>query len=407
MERKSALVYNPPFPRSYSREMLVFEHGEGVYLYDTDGKRYLDFGAGIAVNALGYGREDLAETAASQMRKLIHTSNLFTSEPTLALASRLVALGNFAAVHFGNSGTEANEAALKFARLYASRTKGKGHTKLLCFEDGFHGRTMGSLSVTANRGYQEPFEPLVPHVSTLPFNDPVRLLSTLDSSFSAVIVEVIQGEGGLHTMSREFASALNDSCRRHDVILIADEVQTGLARAGFAIASQGFGLEPDIVTLAKPLAGGLPLSATLIPQRINDLLQVGDHGSTFGGGPVTAAVSNRVLDTILDAEFLAEIRHKSQLLESGLARLQSAHDFLGELRGAGLLRGIVVDDRRTPPVADLIAAARAKGLVLLRSGKNVMRIAPPLVITADQIEEGLDILGQVFVDMTDRSVESS
>lgn len=407
MERKNGVVYNPPFPRSYSREMLVFDRGEDVYLYDTEGNRYLDFGAGIAVNALGYGREDLAETAAAQMRKLVHTSNLFTSEPTLTLASRLVTLGNFAAVHFGNSGTEANEAALKFARLYASRRKGKGHAKLLCFEDGFHGRTMGSLSVTANHAYQEPFEPLVPGVEVLPYNDPDRLLETLDSSFAAVIVEVVQGEGGLRTMIPEFASALNESCRRHDVILIADEVQTGLARTGFAIASQGFGLEPDIVTLAKPLGGGLPLSATLIPRRIDELLQVGHHGSTFGGGPVTAAVSNRVLDLILDAEFLAEVRRKSQLLESGLMRILSTHDPLEELRGAGLLRGIAVDDRRTPPIADLIAAARAKGLVLLRSGKNVIRIAPPLVITPDQIAEGLNILEEVFAVMTDGSLRSS
>ncbi len=396
MERKRAIVYDPPLPHSYSREMLVFDRGEGIYLYDVEGKRYLDFGAGIAVNALGYGREDLAEVAATQMRKLIHTSNLFTTEPTLRLASRLLSLGDFDAVHFGNSGTEANEAALKFARLYAFRTRGAGHAKLLCFDNGFHGRTMGALSVTPNPAYKEPFEPLVPEVEVLPYNDPDTLAATLDASYAGVIVEVVQGEGGLRVMSQEFAAALNEACSRHDVMLIADEVQTGLGRTGFALASEGFGLEPDIVTLAKPLGGGLPLSATLIPAKINTLLQVGDHGSTFGGGPVTAAVSNTILDALLDPEFLIEIQHKSQVLEQGLEELRSGSDLVVELRGTGLLRGLALDPEKAALSAEILQAARAKGLVLLRSGKNVIRIAPPLIITPEQIQEGIHFLDQVL-----------
>ncbi|HUX22476.1 MAG TPA: aspartate aminotransferase family protein [Spirochaetia bacterium] len=399
MERKKSYVYDPPFPKSYSRELLIFDRGEGVYLVDEEGNRYLDFGAGIAVNALGYGREDLAETAAAQMRKLIHTSNLFTSEPTIKLAERLVALGGFAAAHFGNSGTEANEAALKYARLYAFRTRGAGHSKFLSFDSAFHGRTMGALSVTPNPTYQEPFEPLVPGVEVLPYNDPDKLAAALDSSYAGVIVEVIQGEGGLRTMSRAFAEALNETCRRHDVMLIADEVQTGLGRVGYPLASELFGLEPDIVTLAKPLGGGLPLSATLLPPKVNDLVQVGDHGSTFGGGPVTAAVSNRVLDTVLDAGFLMEVRKKAVLLEEGLQKILSSSGIVSELRGSGLLRGLVLSDRANLQVSDVVSAARAKGLVTLRSGKNVLRIAPPLVISHEQIAEGLSILTQVLSEL--------
>ena len=392
MEQKDSIVYNPPLPNNYSKELLVFDRGDGVYLYDVEGTRYLDFGAGIAVNALGYGREDLAAAAAAQMRKLIHTSNLFTSEPTLTLAQRLVELGDFSAVHFGNSGTEANEAALKYARLYAYRRRGANHSKFMSFDSGFHGRTMGALSVTANPAYQEPFEPLIPGCEVLPYNDPEKLLSTLDEGYAAVIVEVVQGEGGLRVMTPEFAAALNQACRKHDVMLIADEVQTGLGRTGYRLASEGFGLEPDIVTLAKPLGGGLPLSATLLPAKVNDLVRPGDHGSTFGGGPVTAAVSNRILDTILDAGFIEEIRKKARVLDEGLKRIAGSNPMVEGLRGAGLLRGLSIAESSAKQVADVLAEARKNGLIVLKSGSNVVRIAPPLVITREQIEEGLNLL---------------
>jgi len=395
MERKQAIVHDAPLPRQYSQDLLVFDHGSGVHLYDVAGNGYLDFGAGIAVNALGYGREDLAEIAASQMRKLVHTSNLFTSEPTLKLVAMLKATGNFQAVHLGNSGTEANEAALKYARLYSHRKKGPGKSKYLCLEGAFHGRTMGALSVTPTAHYQEPFAPLVPGVVVAPFNDPEHLTRVLDDTFAGVIVEVVQGEGGLRVMTREFARALNEACARYDVILIADEVQTGLGRTGYRYASEWIGLEPDIITLAKPLGGGLPLSATLIPEKINALLKSGDHGSTFGGGPVQAAVSAKVLEIVLDSAFLEEVRAKAEVLDAGLKQLAERSDSIHELRGQGMLRGIVIDPGRGN-AADLIAKARDNGLVILRSGANVLRIAPPLVITPEQIEEGVAILEAIL-----------
>ncbi|MFP4374107.1 MAG: aspartate aminotransferase family protein [Spirochaetaceae bacterium] len=397
----SATTGDLPFPKNYASELLALERGAGVYVEDTDGTRYLDLGAGIAVNALGYGRHDLAEIAQEQMRKLIHVSNLYTTRPALELGRALVGSTpstqgkRFAAVHFGNSGAEANESALKYARLYAGATKGPGHHRFLTFSNGFHGRTMGSLSVTANAKYRTKFEPLVPGVEVAPFNDPDALEKTLDESFAGVIVEVVQGEGGLRVMTREFARALNELTAEYDVMLIGDEIQTGLGRTGFLYGSTAVGLEPDIVSLSKPLAGGLPLSATLIPAKVNDILQVGDHGSTFGGGPVTTAVARRVWDIVSDLEFLARVRVAAEHLERGLAHIVERFGFITGTRGLGMLRGLEVaapEDRTAEIMSRILAAARENGLLILKSGGNIIRIAPPLVITADEIDRGLGLL---------------
>lgn len=397
----SATTGDLPFPKNYASELLALERGAGIYVEDTDGTRYLDLGAGIAVNALGYGRLDLAEIAHDQMQKLIHVSNLYTTRPALDLGRALIASTpstqgkRFAAVHFGNSGAEANESALKYARLYASATKGPDHHRFLTFSHGFHGRTMGSLSVTANAKYRAKFEPLVPGVEVAPFNDPEALENVLDESFAGVIVEVVQGEGGLRVMTREFARALNELTAKYDVMLIGDEIQTGLGRTGYLYGSEAVGLEPDIVSLSKPLAGGLPLSATLIPARVNDILHVGDHGSTFGGGPVTTAVARRVWDIVSDLEFLAQVRVTAEHLEQGLARLVERFDFITGTRGLGMLRGLEVaapEDRTAEIMSRILAVARENGLLILKSGGNIIRIAPPLVITADEIDRGLGLL---------------
>jgi len=386
------MVHNPPLPRNYAPDFLEIERGQGVYVEDRDGNRYLDFGAGIAVNALGYGREDLAKIAYDQMRKIIHTSNLYTTRPTVELAQKMTADGRFAAVHFGNSGAEANEAALKYARLYAHRTRGPGHHRLLCLQNAFHGRTMGALSVTPNAHYQEPFAPLLAGVEVIPFNDVEALEKTLDGSFAAVICEVVQGEGGLLSMTKEFAASLNRQCRKHEVMLIADEIQTGMSRTGFFYASESVGLEPDIITLAKPLAGGLPLSATLIPAKINNLLSPGDHGTTFGGGPVTTAVAGHVWDLVSAPDFIAGVRESATYLREKLETPRRRYPALGPLRGLGLLIGMPVgpdEERGAELVPKLLAAARDERLLLLRSGRNVIRIAPPLVISKSEIDEGI------------------
>jgi acetylornithine/N-succinyldiaminopimelate aminotransferase len=426
MNDKAALIKGHPLPNCFSPELLMISRGEGVWLEDGAGRRYLDFTGGIAVNALGYGREDLADIACRQMKKLVHISNLYITEPALELANKMIAQGaseaqgtregrggserpqagsadQIQAVQFLNSGSEANETALKYARLYAHRTKGEGHHKLLSFSGSFHGRTMGALSVTPNAKYQTPFLPLVPGVETGEYNDVAALEEALDETFAGVIVEVIQGEGGLAGMTREFAAALNRLCRKHDVILIADEVQTGLSRTGTFYASWGIGLEPDIITLAKPLAAGLPLSAVLIPKKINSLLHVGDHGTTFGGGPVTTAVASKVWDILSNPQFIDQIRKNGEYLAGKLEALAGKYSFLGGVRGRGLLLGIEVLQERLSRGSDtaeimpsLLAAFREEGLLILRSGANILRIAPPLVIGREEIDTGITIMARVF-----------
>jgi acetylornithine/N-succinyldiaminopimelate aminotransferase len=403
--RPPAQVTGHPLPKCFADQLLVLRRGRGVRLQDRAGRWYLDFTGGIAVNALGYGRADLARVAARQMRRLTHTSNLFTSEPLLELGAKMLASGGsagggFAAVQFLNSGSEANETALKYARLYALRRKGAGCHRLLSFTGAFHGRTLGALSLTPTAKYQDPFRPLVPGAETAPYNDPGALERVLDRSFAGVIVEVVQGEGGLSSMSPEFAGALNRLCARHDVILIADEVQTGLGRTGALFASRALGLEPDIITLAKPLAGGLPLAAALLPAKVNELVHVGEHGTTFGGGPVTTAVASRVWDVVSDPGFLAAVRDKGDHLRGRLQGLAAGFPFLGEVRGRGLLLGLVVNLEALPPAEDpmggLLAACQAEGLLLLRAGANVLRFAPPLVITKKEIDEGISRLARAL-----------
>lgn len=432
MSRDTAWIKEHPLPKCFSPELLMISKGDGVWLEDAAGRRYLDFTGGIAVNALGYGREDLAEIACRQMKKLVHISNLFITEPALELATKMVARGahkahgvrraqgareasgDFQAVQFLNSGSEANETALKYARLYALRRKGEGHHKLLCFTGSFHGRTMGALSLTPNPKYQTPFLPLVPGVEVAEYNDVDALEKTLDESFAGVIVEVIQGEGGLAGISREFAAALNQLCRKLDLILIVDEIQTGLSRTGSFYASTEVGLEPDIITLAKPLAAGLPLSAVLIPEKINTLIHVGDHGTTFGGGPVTTAVASKVWDILSNPRFIAQIRDKGEYLAEKLEALAKEHSFLGGLRGRGLLQGIEVLQERLPQSAEnadampaLLQAFREEGLLILRSGQNILRIAPPLIIGTEEIDTGIAIMARVFDKLDSGEIELS
>ena len=398
MEMKHAdpgIDSNLPYPPQYGSELLVISRGRGAWLQDIAGRKYLDFAGGIAVNALGYGRADLAKTAYRQMRRLNHVSNLYATEPALALARLMLAKGpwKFSSVYFGNSGTEANEAALKYARLYALRTRGAGHEKILCFSGAFHGRTLGALSCTPSPKYQDPYKPLLPGVVVAPYNDAEGLRKVLTDEFAGVIVEVIQGEGGLASMTPAFAQALNEACRKTGAQLIVDEVQTGITRTGTFFASEGVGLQPDMITLAKPLAGGLPLAAVLIPEKINEQIHLGDHGTTFGGGPVTTAVAMKVWQTVSAPGFLPHIKAMGEVLRTGLEGLKGRRSSVGELRGRGLLQGFEYNGGE---VKDLLARLQAKGLLVLRSGTNVVRIAPPLVIGEKEIQKGIDIIEEAL-----------
>ena len=407
MQRNGALVTEHPMPGVFTPELLVLERGQGCRVQDAAGRSYLDFGAGIAVNALGYGRADLAAAAADQMRKLVHVSNLYATEPALALAEKLIASAprraGITRVQFTNSGSEANETALKYARLLARRRGRADKQRIACFSGGFHGRTMGALSCTPSEKYQQPFAPLVPGVTALPYDDAAAARAALDDGFCAVIVEVVQGEGGLEVMSRGFADTLNELCRRHRIMLIADEVQTGLSRTGKLYASDLVGLEPDLITLAKPLGGGLPLAATLIPAAVDAELHVGDHGTTFGGGPVTCAVGNLVWDIVAAPEFTAAVAARGRRLRAGLERLAAASPRLGAVKGAGLLAGVTVtgEVEGAPAIAKLVPALRAAGLLALRSGDDVLRLAPPLIIEPAELDEGLAIIERVSGALAD------
>ena len=393
-----------PFPPQYGERLMVMSRGEGCYLYDRSGREYLDMASGIAVNSLGYGREDLTLAARVQMERLVHVSNLFATEPQLELARAILRsarlLGDFRSLHFGNSGTEANEAAIKYARLYARRKKGLRRSRLIAFSRGFHGRTLGSLSLTANESYREPFGALLPDVEFLPFND-VGALGALGEDVAAVIVEPVQGEGGLRRVEEGFARELNGLCRRHGVVLIADEVQTGVGRCGELFASGCVGLEPDVITLAKPLAGGLPLSATVLGAAVHDVVRMGDHGSTFGGGPVTASVGLRVWELLSEPGRLAECRRKGELLGGLLGGVLDGLGLPGEVLGLGMLRGLRIDlpECDSGWCRDLIAAVREAGVLVLRSGLNVIRFAPPLLMEDNLLREGVErfcgVLGRI------------
>jgi len=404
-------IHNPPFTKNYGDTFLIFKAGKGAWLQDIDGKKYLDFGSGIAVNSFGHGRKDFAKIVATQMKTLAHTSNLFTSFPTLNLAARLVATTPltasesgtpvepyFAGVHLGNSGSEANETALKYARIYAKRKDNPNGHKILAFKNSFHGRTMGALSATWTEKYRFPSEPLVPGVEFIGFNDLEALNATLNSDFCAVIVEPIQGEGGLCPMTREFAASLNQLCAKYDVCLIADEIQTGLGRTGTFYASEQMGLQPDIICLAKPLAGGLPASATLVRQKIHHQIHAGDHGGTFGGNPVVAALACHILNLVQADSFLPGVQAIAQQLRTGLTALQKHFPFLGALRGAGMLIGIEINHPGTLEsgspelLASLIDCCKQQGLIVLRSGTNILRLAPPLTLTATDADKGLALL---------------
>lgn len=405
MQRNGALVSGHPMPGVFSSELLVLDSGKGCRVKDISGRTYLDCGAGISVNALGYGRRDLAAIAAAQMSKLTHVSNLYTTEPTLTLASKLVASVprnlDITKVQFTNSGSEANETAIKYARLFSRRNNKDNKYKIACFTGGFHGRTMGALSCTPVDKYQNPFAPLVPGVISVPYNDVDSIRNTLDKTFCAVIVEVVQGEGGLETISADFAQELNRLCRRHEIILIADEVQTGLSRTGSLYASSLVGLEPNVITLAKPLGGGLPLAATLIPGSIESELAIGDHGTTFGGGPVTCAVGNLVWDTVAAPEFIAMVQERGNQLHRGLQKLAEKSAPLKEIRGRGLLAGVRVTGvvEGAPMLTKLIPALTDAGLLTLRSGDDILRLAPPLVISEEEIDEALNIIGTVTTSL--------
>lgn len=373
--------------QTYRRADVVLERGEGVYLFDSDGRRYLDFMSGIAVAALGHADPAVTAAVTEQAATLTHVSNLFYTAPQVGLARRLVTHSFADRVFLTNSGAEAIEGALKFARKWA-RGRGAGKHEIVAFGGSFHGRTMGALSITYKAAYREPFAPLVPGVCFAPFNDLDAARAVISDATCAVVVEPVQGEGGIHAATPAFLRGLRELCDEHEALLIFDEIQCGLGRTGRLWAHEATGIMPDIMTLAKPLANGLPIGAILLTEDVAAAVGYGEHGSTFAGGPVVCRAAEVVFDRVSEPAFLAAVAENGAYLRRRLGELNSSR--VVEVRGMGLLVGVELNE----PAAPIIAAARQRGLLVINAGENVLRIAPPLIVGREHIDEAVAILGE-------------
>jgi predicted acetylornithine/succinylornithine family transaminase len=372
----------------YDRDLVIVS-GKGARVTDADGRSYLDFAAGIGVNGLGYGDPKVVSAIRKQARRLVHASNLYYNPIVQTLADRLAGLAFPSKVFFSNSGTESVEAAMKFARRIGGPS---GRTEFVAFERGFHGRTMGALSMTWNEKYRAPFEPLVPGVKFCPWDDLKAAASAIGSKTAAVFIEPVQGEGGLRVAPPEFLQGLADICREQGALLVSEEVQCGLGRTGKLFAYQHAGIRPDMLTLAKPLGGGLPLGAVLLKEELAAAIAVGDHGSTFGGNPVAAAAALAVLDRLTAPKFLDKVTEKGVLLRRGLNLLARKYPAVTEVRSAGLMVGIELQAAALP----VVKALRERGILVTRAGDNVVRLLPPLVVKRKDIRAFLAALDEVL-----------
>ena len=376
----------------YKRAPIELVRGEGVELFDADGRAYLDFTAGIAVNALGYGDDGLREALRAAADGLIHVSNLFRTAPGEQLAARLVELSFADQVFFCNSGAEANEGAFKFARKWARSTVGAAKTDIIALRGAFHGRLFASLAATDRPSYRAPFRPLAGGVSIVE-RDIEDLAIVLDAeTVAAVILEPVQGEGGVRVLDRGFIRELHALTRERQVALIFDEIQCGMGRTGSLFAYEQIGVEPDMLTLAKPIAGGLPMGAVLLSNRIASTINAGEHGTTFGGGPFVASVALHVLERVSDPALLSHVASAGQWVGDHLRGISERTGRVRAIRGIGFMWGIDVGE----PAGEVVARARDAGLLLLTAGDHTVRLLPPLVTTRDDLARGLAILEQVI-----------
>ncbi|MBF4695242.1 aspartate aminotransferase family protein [Fusibacter sp. Q10-2] len=375
---------------TYGRFPICFESGEGLYLKDTAGKVYLDFVAGIAVNLLGHGDKQYAEVLKKQAESLVHVSNLYWNAQNIKLAQTLTSVSGLDKAFFCNSGAEANEAALKFARIYGENEK----YEIITMSNSFHGRTMGALALTGQTKYQASFSPLLPGVKYVPFNDSEALKSTIGDQTVAIMVEVIQGEGGIVEITPEFAKTISELCVEKNLLLIVDEVQTGIGRTGQYFGYQNYGLKPDVVSCAKGLGGGFPIGATLVSEKVAQKLTPSCHASTFGGTALASAASNYVLGEIESRHLLDNVNEMGQYLQEQLLTIQSQFDVIKAVKGKGLIQGIEIDD--TLPTSKIVNSAIEKGLLLVGAGHQVIRFVPPLIVEQKHIDEMIGILKSVL-----------
>ncbi len=373
---------------TYRRFPVVLERGEGAYLYDTEGKQYLDFAAGIAVCGLGYGNTELNDAVKAQMDRLTHTSNLYYNTTCGEAAKALKDACGMDRVFFTNSGTESNEGALKAARKYAFEQH-SGRQDFIAMTHSFHGRSMGALSVTAGEKYRAPYEPLIPGVSFAEFNDLDSVRSLVTDKTCAIILEPVQGEGGIHVADREFLEGVREICDENDILLLYDEIQCGMGRTGSMFAWQYFGVKPDILTMAKAIGSGFPVGAFAMTEKVAEKsLGYGDHGTTFGGNPLACAAVTKTLEIYAREDIPGHVRDVGAYLTAKLDQLVDAEDVFEERRGLGLIQGLKCKE----PVGTIIDRARDEGLLVISAEENVLRIVPPLIITKAQVDEAVEKL---------------
>ena len=378
---------------TYNRYQVVLDHGDGVYLYDYDGKEYLDFVSGIAVFALGYHYGDYDDALKNQIDKLMHTSNYYYNVPAVEAARKIKEASGMDRVFFTNSGAEAIEGALKAARKYAYLKDGTTDHEIIAMEHSFHGRTFGALSVTGNPHYREAFEPMIGNIKFAELNNFQSVLDNATDKTCAIIMETVQGEGGLIPANEEFLKAVRALCDEKDILLILDEIQCGMGRTGYMYAWQKYGVKPDIMTSAKALGCGIPVGAFMMTEKVGSAsLVAGDHGTTYGGNPLACAGISKVMDIFEQDKIVDHVREIAPVLESKLDALVEKYDYIIERRGTGLMQGL----KCKGPVADIIKRAMDKGLIIINAGADILRFVPPLIITEEHVDKMIAILTEAI-----------
>lgn len=380
------------FYKTYNRFPVIFDHGDGVSLYDSEGNEYLDFGAGIAVMGLGYNDPEYNLEMETQMGKLLHCSNLFYNQPAIDAGEKLLKVSQMDKVFFTNSGTEAVEGALKIAKRYAYNRDGHGGHEIIAMKHSFHGRSLGALSVTGNDHYQEPFAPLLPGIKFGEFNNLDSVKALVNDNTCAIVMETIQGEGGIYPATEEFLKGVRALCDEHDMLLILDEIQCGMGRSGFMFAWQEYGVKPDVMTVAKALGNGVPIGAFLASGKAATAMGPGDHGTTYGGNPFVCKAADTVLRLFEERHILEHVNTVGDYLWEKLENFAAAHDCVTAHRGKGLIQGLEFGR----PVGEMVTKALLEEhLVLISAGANVIRFVPPLVITQDDVDEMVGRLERV------------
>lgn len=375
---------------TYNRFKIVLDHGDGVYLYDTDGKKYLDFAAGIAVYALGYNYPGYNEALEAQIHKLMHTSNLFYNVPMGQAAEKVVKASGMSKVFFTNSGAEAIEGAIKSAKKYAFLKDGGDDHEIIAMQHSFHGRTVGALSVTGNAHYQEAFKPLMNGVKFAEFNNLESVKALVNEKTCAILLETVQGEGGIYPADPEFLQGVREICDEHDILMILDEIQCGMGRTGSMYAWQDYGVQPDIMTTAKALGCGIPVGAFVLNKKAAEKSLVpGDHGTTYGGNPLACAAVSKVFDIFAEDKITEHVKEMTPYLEQKLDELVAKYDCFEARRGKGFMQGLVVTGR---PVGEIVSKAIEEGLLVISAGGNVLRMVPPLILEKEHIDEMVEKL---------------